>query len=147
LDVIGLLNTLTGNNLLLWKVIGTTIVFLLAGGQVLLAARFWGASPFPPISGQSAAVLHRWLGRSTITIAIVVAVSCIAGPAGPVSPARVLLHSIFGTLALLILAVKLAIVKGVVRRGNSLLPWLGTSLFLAFAAIWATSVADYVSAT
>ena len=144
MDVIGLLNTLTGNNLLLWKVIGTTIVFLLAGGQVLLAARFWGASPFPPMSGRSAAVLHRWLGRSTITIAIVVAVSCIAGPA---SPARVLLHSIFGTLALLILAVKLAIVKGVVRQGNSLLPWLGTSLFLAFGAIWATSVADYVSAT
>jgi hypothetical protein len=33
----------------------------------------------------------------------------------------------------------------VLRGGGRLLPWLGTSLFLSFAAIWATSVADYVA--
>ena len=147
MDVIGLLNSLTGNHLLLWKVVATTLVFLLAGAQVMLAARLWGASPFPPLPQKTAAVVHRWLGRATITLAILVAISCIAGPAGPVSPLRVLLHSVFGTLALLVLAAKLAIVKGVLRKGGNLLPLLGTSLFIALAAIWATSVADYVSST
>jgi len=34
----------------------------------------------------------------------------------------------------------------VVRKGSAMLPLLGTSLFLAFGVIWATSVADYVAA-
>jgi hypothetical protein len=145
LDVIGLLNTLTGNNLLLWKVIATTIVFLLAGSQVMFAARLWGASSFPPVSQKTASLVHRMQGRVTVILAVLVAISCIAGPAGPVSPARVLLHSIFGTLALLALAGKLLVLR-VLRGAGRWLPWLGTTLFLTFAALWATSVADYVTA-
>jgi hypothetical protein len=147
MDIVGLLNDLTGGNLLLWKVIATTIVFALAGLQVLLAARLWDVTPFPPVAPSTASRLHRTAGRVAIILAVVVAVSCLVGPAGPVSPTRVLLHSVFGTLVLLILAAKFAVLRvlRVLRGGGRLLPWLGTSLFLSFAAIWATSVADYVA--
>ena len=145
MDIIGLLNDLTGGNLLLWKVVGASLVLLLAGLQVLLAARFWGATTFPPLTVAGAARWHRIVGRAALLVAVVVAISCIAGPAGPTSPTRVLLHSVFGTLVFLILAAKFALIR-VLRSGDRLLPWIGTSLFLVFGAIWATSVADYVTA-
>ncbi|HYT25027.1 MAG TPA: DUF6529 family protein [Actinomycetota bacterium] len=145
MDLIGLLNDLTGGNLLLWKVVGATAVFFLAGLQVLLAARLWGVTPFPPVSSGAAARAHRVVGRAALLVAVLVAVACIAGPAGPTSPTRVLLHSVFGTLVFVILAAKFALLR-VLRRGDSLLPWIGTALFLTFVGIWATSVADYVTA-
>lgn len=143
MDVIGLLNDLTGDNLLLWKVIFATVVFALSGLQVFLAARFWGLTTFPPTSPAGAARLHRLSGRLALVMAVLVAFSCVVGPAGPVSPTRVLLHSIFGILVLVVLAAKFAVLR-VLRRGDKLLPFLGSSLFLVFGAIWATSVADYV---
>jgi hypothetical protein len=145
MDIIGFLNDVTGNELLLWKVIATTAVFLLAGFQVLLAARFWQVSPFPNISGGAAARLHRVSGRIALVLAVIVAISCVAGPAGPTSPTRVLLHSIFGTLAFVVLIAKFLILK-VLKTGDKALPFVGSALFLVFAAIWATSVADYVQA-
>ena len=145
MDIIGLLNDLTGGNLLLWKVVGASLVLLLAGLQVLLAARFWGVTSVPPVTVGAAARWHRIVGRAALLVALVVAISCIAGPAGPTSPTRVLLHSIFGSLVFLILAAKFALIR-VLRSGDRLLPWIGTSLFLVFGAIWATSVADYVTA-
>jgi hypothetical protein len=33
----------------------------------------------------------------------------------------------------------------VIRRGYQALPMLGTTLFLLFGALWATSVFDYVT--
>jgi hypothetical protein len=61
------------------------------------------------------------------------------------SPTRVALHSIFGTLVFVLLTAKFAVLK-LIRGGDRMLPFLGISLFLTFAAIWATSVADYVAA-
>jgi hypothetical protein len=49
-DVVELLNDLTGGQLLLWKVLLTSVIFACAGLQVLLAARFYEASTVPPIS-------------------------------------------------------------------------------------------------
>jgi hypothetical protein len=145
LDVIGFLNDLTGGNLLLWKVLGATVVFCLAGLQVLLAARFWRVTPVPPLRVGSAAAVHRVLGRVALLVAVLVAISCVAGPAGPTSPTRVLLHSLAGTLVFVALAAKFLLLR-VLRRGSTMLPLIGTSLFLAFGVIWATSVADYVAA-
>src|SRR5439155_2339716 len=70
MDIIGFLNNLTGGNLLLWKVVAATVVFLLAGGQVFLAARMYRHSTVPPISPTTASSVHRWLGRITLTLAI-----------------------------------------------------------------------------
>jgi hypothetical protein len=144
-DTIGFLNRVTGHQLLLWKVIVTSTVFTLAGLQVLLAARFYGRSTVPPISGGAAARLHRWSGRVALVLAVVVAYACVAGPAGPTSPTRVLLHSIFGIAAFVVLTVKFLLLR-VIKAGEKALPVAGVSLFLVFAAIWATSVADYVTA-
>ena len=144
MDIIGFLNDVTGGELLLWKVVATTIVFALAGVQVLLAARLWKVSSVPAISENAASAAHRWLGRVTLTLGIVVAISCISGPAGPMSPARVLFHSVFGTVVLLTIAAKFTILR-VLRKGYNLLPYVGTTLFLCFGALWATSVADYIS--
>ena len=72
-------------------------------------------------------------------------VTCLAGPAGPTSPTRVLLHSVFGSLVFGLLAAKYTALKLRPSWGRYL-PWIGSGLFLTFAAIWATSVADYVTA-
>jgi hypothetical protein len=144
-DVIELLNDLTGGQLLLWKVLLTSVIFACAGFQVLLAARFYEASTVPPISTATAARTHRLNGKLTVTLAVVVALSCLIGPAGPTSPIRVLLHSVFGSLVFALLAVKYTALKLRPAWGRYL-PWIGSGLFLTFAAIWATSVADYVTA-
>jgi hypothetical protein len=142
MDIIGLLNDITGGELLLWKVIATTVVFALAGLQVFLAAGFWVPTWR---DGALAARLHRVSGRIALALAVIVAISCIAGPAGPTSPTRVLLHSIFGTLVFVVLIAKFLILK-VLKKGDKALPFVGSTLFLVFGAIWATSVADYVQA-
>ena len=87
--------------------------------------------------------VHRISGRVALTLAVVVAFTCLVGPAGPTSPTRVLLHSLFGTLVFVVLTAKFAVLK-VVKQGDKYLPLIGSSLFLTFGAIWATSVADYV---
>ena len=146
MDIIKSLNDLLGGQLLLWKVILTSLVFAGAGLQVLLAARFYEASTVPPISTGTAATIHRVNGGLTLSLAVAVAFTCLVGPAGPTSPTRVLLHSVFGTLVFVLLALKFAVLKRVWRAGDRYLPWIGSGLFLSFAAIWATSVADYITA-
>ena len=145
LDVIELLNDLTGGQLLLRKVPLTSVIFACAGLQVLLAARFYEASTVPPISTGAAARTHRLNGKLTVTLAVTVGLSCLIGPAGPTSPTRVLLHSVFGSLVFGLLAAKYTALKLRPSWGRYL-PWIGSGLFLTFAAIWATSVADYVTA-
>ena len=135
MDVIELLNDLTGGQLLLWKVLLTSVTFACAGLQVLLAARFYEASTVPPISAGTAARTHRLNGKLTVTLAVVVGLSCLIGPAGPTSPTRVLLHSVFGSLVFALLAAKYTALKLRPAWGRYL-PWIGSGLFLTFAAIW-----------
>ena len=142
MDVIELLNDLTSGQLLLWKVLLTSVIFACAGLQVLLAARFFRVSTVPPVPTRVAAQTHRLNGKLTVTLAVVVALTCLAGPT---SPTRVLLHSVFGSLVFGLLAVKYTALKLRPAWGRYL-PWIGSGLFLTFAAIWATSVADYVTA-
>jgi len=143
--MIKFLNDITGGHLLLWKVVLTSIVFALAGLQVAMAARFWGGPFLVALNPGTAVRVHRVSGRVALTLGVLVALTCIAGPAGPLSPTRVALHSIFGILVFTVLAVKFLLIK-VLRQGDSVLPLIGSLLFLSFAAIWATSVADYVAA-
>jgi hypothetical protein len=143
--MINFLNDITGGHLLLWKVVLTSIVFALAGLQVAMAAQFWGRPLLAGVSGGTAVRVHRTSGRLALTLGVLVALTCIVGPAGPLSPTRVALHSLFGILVFTVLAVKFLLIK-VLRQGDSVLPLIGTLLFLTFGAIWATSVADYVAA-
>jgi hypothetical protein len=145
MDFVKFLNDATGGHLLAWKVVVATVVFALAGLQVLTAARFWTNAAFVGISSGLAVRIHRVSGRAALILAVAVGLACLVGPAGPVSPTRVLLHSIFGTLLFGVLAFKFGLLK-MVRRGERYIPIAGITLFLIFGAIWATSVADYVTA-
>jgi hypothetical protein len=144
MDFVKSLNDITGGHLLAWKVVTTSLVFALAGVQVLTAARFWRQAAFLGISSRWAVRIHRISGRSALIGAVGVGLACLIGPAGPVSPTRVLLHSVFGALLFAVLAVKFALLK-VLRHGERYIPLAGITLFLTFGAIWATSVADYVT--
>lgn len=144
IDSIRFLNQLTDGHLLAWKVVFATIVFAMAGLQVAMAARFWGVTGFPPVSSATAVRIHRVNGWLAVTLAVLVAYSCLVGPAGPTSPTRVLLHSVFGALVFAILAVKFTLLK-LLKSGQRFLPYVGVSLFLALGATWATSVADYIT--
>ena len=143
--MINFLNDVTGGHLLLWKVVLTSIVFALAGLQVAMAARFWGRPFLVALSPGTAVRVHRTSGRLALTLGVLVALTCIVGPAGPLSPTRVALHSIFGIVVFTVLTLKFLLIK-VLRQGDNALPLIGSLLFLAFGAIWATSVADYVAA-
>jgi hypothetical protein len=145
MDVVKFLNDATGGHLLAWKVVATTVVFALAGLQLFLAARFWQVATYPGPSPVVAARAHRVNGRIAVALAVIVGLACLVGPAGPVSPTRVLLHSIFGTTLFVVLAAKYSLLK-LIRTARWVLPVTGITLFLTFGAIWATSVADYVSA-
>jgi hypothetical protein len=145
MDLVKFLNDATGGHLLAWKVVAATMVFLLAGLQVAMAASFWQQASFAGVTPGVAARVHRVSGRAALVLAVAVGLACLVGPAGAISPARVLLHSIFGGLLFAVLAVKFALLK-VLRSGDRFLPVAGITLFLLFGAIWATSVADYVSA-
>lgn len=143
IDISGTLNDITGGNLLAWKVALTSAVFAMAGLQMAMAARFWGVGGFR-LNPDAAASVHRWNGRVLLVGAVLVGFACLAGPAGATSPTRVLLHSLFGSVLFVLLIVKFALLK-LVRSGSRYLPFAGSGLFLAFLAIWATSVADYIS--
>jgi hypothetical protein len=144
MDFVGILNDVTGGNLLVWKVAISSAVIALAGLQVAMAARFYGVGGFR-LHPDTAATVHRWSGRVLLVGAFLVGFACLIGPAGSTSPTRVLLHSIFGSLLFVLLALKFTLLK-LTRAGGRYLPYAGIGLFLAFVAVWATSVADYVSA-
>ena len=90
------LNDITGSNLLLYKVILTSIVFALAGVQVFFAARLWNVSSFPPISPAAAARVHRASGRLAVTLGSVASTRFTAAAA--LSPVTVMSPFIFDGL-------------------------------------------------
>src|SRR5205814_8484263 len=89
-------NDATGGHLLLWKVVLMSIVFALAGLQVAMAARFWGRPLVIALNPGTAVKVHRYSGRLALTLAVIVALTCIVGPAGPLTPARVAWHRVPG---------------------------------------------------
>lgn len=141
--ILGSIFDVTDTSLLL-KTVGASLVFLLAGFQVLLAAQLFGRVKFSWMTRQTAGRLHRVNGRVTLVLAVVVALFCIVGPAGATSPTRVALHSIFGSLVFALLALKFTLLR-IVRRGRKFMPLIGSAVFLTFGAIWVTSVADFAA--
>lgn len=144
-DITRFLNRITDGHLLFYKAAFASVIIVLAGLQVLLAAGLYGRLRLAG-SPETAARLHRWNGRLTLYLAVLVGGVCVITQAGPTSPTRVFLHSVFGTLLFVLLAAKFTVLR-LTKSGQNLLPVLGISLFITFGAIWATSVADYISAT
>jgi hypothetical protein len=142
MDVVQFMEDLTNHHVLAWKAaLGTTIVAL-ASLQVALGATFWTDRGLP-IASPRAATLHRWNGRLLLVLSLVIGYACLMGPAGPTSPVRLLLHSVFGATLFALIFAKLLTLR-VIDTSGSAVPVIGVALFLNYLVIWLTSVADYV---
>lgn len=142
MDIVGFFNDLTNGHLLAWKTSIASLIVAQAALQMALAARFWVGRGLP-ITSDNAASMHRWNGRALIALSLVVAYVCLLVQAGPTSPRRILLHSIFGGTLFVLLGAKLAAVR-ISRNGGKRIPMLGFALFVNYIIIWALSAVDYV---
>jgi hypothetical protein len=141
-DIVEFFNDLTNGHLLAWKTSAASLIVAQAALQMALAARFWAGRGLP-IATDTAELLHRWNGRALITLSLVVAYVCLLVQAGPTSPIRILLHSIFGATLFALLGAKLAAVR-ISRSGGRRIPILGVALFANYIIIWVLSAVDYV---
>jgi hypothetical protein len=107
--------------------------------QVSTGARIFGkvkrVVPIPPPYVNR---IHRWSGRLAILVTLPVAFHCIFILGFQTTDARVLAHSIVGSLVYGVIAVKVFFVRD--RDHPRLtLPIVGTTLFATLATLWATS--------
>ncbi|MEO5838326.1 MAG: DUF6529 family protein [Acidimicrobiales bacterium] len=142
MDIVKFFNDLTDGHLLAWKTAVASLIVAQAALQMALAARFWVGGGLP-IAPETAASIHRWNGRALIALSLVVGYVCLLVQAGPTSPMRILLHSIFGGTLFALLGAKLAAVR-FSRNGGKRIPLLGVALFANYIAIWMLSAVDYV---
>jgi hypothetical protein len=143
MDVVGFFDDLTNGHLLAWKTSVASLVVVLAALQVALAGRFWTGRGLP-VSPAVATSLHRWNGRVLIVLSLVVGYVCLLVQAGPTSPVRILLHSIFGATLFVLLGAKMAVLH-VVRNRRELMPILGIALFANYVLLWLVSAVDYAT--
>lgn len=145
MDIVKFFDDLTSGHLLAWKTAVSTLIVAMAGLQVALGARLWGAGGLP-MSTAVASRVHRWNGRLLLVLSMLIAFACLMTQAGPISPARILIHSIVGSTLLALLCVKLSLVR-VTARGRHRLPAVGIALFVNYVAIWITSVYDFATSS
>jgi len=107
--------------------------------QISTGARIFGkikhVVPIPPPYVNR---IHRWSGRLAILVTLPVAFHCIFILGFQSSAARVLAHSILGSLVYGFIAVKLFFVHDRDHPRRTL-PVVGSTVFLTLAALWTTS--------
>jgi hypothetical protein len=112
---------------------------VLALVQISTGARIFGKiKRFVPISPPTVNRVHRWSGRLAVLLTLPVAFHCIFILGFQSTNARVLAHSILGSLIYGVIAVKLFFVYDRDHPRRTL-PVVGSTLFLTLAALWATS--------
>ena len=85
MDIVKFFNDLTNGHLLAWKTTAASLIVAQAALQMVLAARFWVGGGLP-IATATAASIHRWNGRVSLALSLVVAYVCLPVQAGPTSP-------------------------------------------------------------
>ena len=112
---------------------------VLAIVQVSTGARIFGKiKRFVPIPPPYVNRIHRWSGRLAVLLTLPVAFHCIFILGFQSGNARILAHSILGSLVYGVVAVKLFFVHDRDHPRRTL-PVVGSTLFLTLAALWATS--------
>ena len=115
-----------------------TAALVLAGVQVLTAARIYGRLSFLPERGPTIARVHRWSGRVAFLCTLPVFFHCVTILGFQTPDARVAIHAIAGTFLYGVFAAKVLIV-----RDHSLprwaLPTAGLTLASMLVALWVTS--------
>lgn len=115
-----------------------TAAVVLAGVQVLTAARIYGRLSFLPERGSAIARVHRWSGRIAFLCTLPVFFHCVTILGFQTPNARVVIHSLVGTFFYGVFAAKVLIV-----RDHSLpswaLPTAGVTLASMLVVLWLTS--------
>ena len=125
------------------KVIGSTIVVILALSQFYTMHAVMGHLPRGRFKIKQLMRAHRYGGRIAILLAASVAVFCIVDIGAPREPLRVLVHVIAGCTAFSALAIKFALIRFRPSLAYDLAPNLGGIAAVAFIAIWVTSGLAY----
>jgi hypothetical protein len=109
-----------------------------AVAQVLTGARIFGKlQHLVPIPRPRVNTIHRWSGRLAILCTLPVAFHCIFILGFRTTDARVIAHSVVGSLVYGIVAVKLFFVRDRAHP-RWVLPVVGGTLFAAIATLWGT---------
>jgi len=120
------------------KVWFATAALLLAGVQLVTAARIYGRLRFLPERGAAIARLHRWSGRLAFACTLPVFFHCVTILGFQTPDARVAVHAIVGTFFYGVFVAKVLVV-----RDHSLpawaLPTAGLTLASMLAVLWLTS--------
>lgn len=120
----------------------TAGAFALGVLNVLLMLQLFGKLSLFRISTRTLQIWHRANGLAVLVIFGFVAFHCIRiWPFAP-GTARIWLHAAFGTLGLLLIALKVTAVRWVPRLIDGIV-WIGTALFIAITGIFLTSAAYY----
>ena len=127
----------------LMKVIGATIVAVLAMSQFYTMHAVMGHLPRGRFKIKQLMRAHRYGGRIAILLAALVAVFCIVDIGAPNQPLRVVVHVVAGCTAFTALAVKFTLIRFRPALAYDLAPNLGGIAAVAFIAIWLTSALFY----
>ena len=120
------------------KVWFATAALLLAGVQVVTAARIYGRLRFLPERGAAIARLHRWSGRLAFACTLPVFFHCVTILGFKTPDARVAVHAIVGTFFYGVFVAKVLIVRDHSLPGWAL-PTAGLTLVAMLAVLWLTS--------
>ncbi len=134
-----LIEELTRGNVTEVKVVVATVVIALAIYQLALASVSYGKVRLRFLGAGPATWAHRATGQTLLVLAVLVAVACIAYYGWEEGGA----HAVFGTLALVALALKVLAVR-FAGSSSPLLPWIGIALFALLTATWLTSAGDFL---
>lgn len=124
-------------SVLMAKSILTTVVLLMATAQAASMSQSIGALKLPPLPRQRLRVWHRRAGDATLVLTIAIAVICVIHAPFRIYPLRVPLHSALGTLAAVVMLLKVIIARrfrGYLRYASVLGAAAGLSILGCFAA-------------
>jgi len=136
-----LVERITRGNVTEVKVVLATVAAAVAVYQVTLAAVIYGRLRVPVLSSPVASIAHRSIGDALVVVIALVALMCVSVYGFETEEGA--LHVIAGTLLLVFLAVKIAVLKW--WHGlNSLLPGLGITVFILLLVTWFSSAGDFL---
>lgn len=115
-----------------------TAAVLLAGVQVLTAARIYGKLSFLPERGATVARVHRWSGRIAFLCTLPVFFHCVTILGFQTPDARVAIHSLVGTFLYGVFVAKVLIVRDHALPAWAL-PTAGLTLASLLGVLWMTS--------
>jgi hypothetical protein len=121
------------------KVLGATVVALLALGQVYTMETVLGHLPRGTFKMRTLLRVHRYSGRIAIVLAALIAYFCITDVGAPRAPVRVFIHAVFGATAFSVLGIKFYLIRFRPTVAYKWAPWFGRIIAICFVIIWITS--------